>query len=330
MQKYIKTIETEDVSTVDQNELKQVLYEKDEHGDTLLHFASRAHNLPAVRLLVDLGADREAMNEHGRRPIHEAIDSVECLSYLIKTCGVDTNAMKRGDWTPIMIAATKGHMDILRLLVESGSLLKRTTRDGRTPLYLAVQEGHLEASKFLTDQYPDAITQATNSGRLPIQAAAALSHTDKAFELTNYLLSHATVSLSTLLSHRDNSGRNVVLDAVVAQNLPLLEYLLLEANADANDSDSLGRRMVHHAAMMGHLDVLEALNKWNAISDWNIVDDWDHWTPLMHAARQGHEQVVEYLINTMHVDSTIKDKQQRTAKDIASLWQHTTVVKLLS
>ena len=104
MQKYIKAIESENISKVDKNELKQVLSEKDEHGDTLLHFASRVHNLPAIRLLVDLGADPEAMNEHGRRPIHEAIDSVECLSYLIKTCGVDTNAMKRGDWTPIMIA----------------------------------------------------------------------------------------------------------------------------------------------------------------------------------------------------------------------------------
>lgn len=207
-------------------------------------------------------------------------------------------------------------MDILRLLVESGALLKRTTRDGRTPLYLAVQEGHLEASKFLTDQYPDAITQATNSGRLAIQAAAALPSTDTAFEITNYLLSHATVPLSTLLSHRDNSGRNIVLDAVVAQNLPLLEYLLFKANANVDDADSLGRRMVHHAAMMGHLKVLKALNQWNTISDWNIVDNWDHWTPLMHAARQGHQQVVDYLINTIHADPTIKDKQQRTAKDI--------------
>ncbi|KAI8375265.1 ankyrin repeat-containing domain protein [Choanephora cucurbitarum] len=221
-------------------------------------------------------------------------------------------------------------MDILRLLVESGALLKRTTRDGRTPLYLAVQEGHLEASKFLTDQYPDAITQATNSGRLAIQAAAVLPSTDTAFEITNYLLSHAIVPLSTLLSHRDNSGRNIVLDAVVAQNLPLLEYLLFKANANVDDADSLGRRMVHHAAMMGHLEVLKALNQWNIISDWNTVDNWDHWTPLMHAARQGHQQVVDYLINTIHVDPTIKDKQQRTAKDIASLWQHTAIAELLS
>lgn len=42
--------------------------------------------------------------ESGRRPIHEVIDSAECVSYLVNTCHVDVNAMKRGDWTPVMIA----------------------------------------------------------------------------------------------------------------------------------------------------------------------------------------------------------------------------------
>ncbi|KAI8079515.1 ankyrin repeat-containing domain protein [Gilbertella persicaria] len=207
-------------------------------------------------------------------------------------------------------------MDILRLLIEAGALLNRTTRDGRTPLYLAVQEGHLEASTFLTNQYPPAITQATNSGRFPTQAAAALPDTKIAYELTTYLLSHATLPLSTVLAHRDNSGRNILLDSVVAQNLPLLEYLLLHANADLNDTDSLGRNMIHHAAMMGHLQVLKLLARLQVASDWNAVDTWDYWTPLMHASRQGHDDIVKYLIHEMHVDTHIQDKHGRTAKDI--------------
>jgi ankyrin repeat protein len=37
--------------------------------------------------------------------------------------------------------ALKGNLSIAKLLVEAGALLDRTTRDGRTALYLAVQEG---------------------------------------------------------------------------------------------------------------------------------------------------------------------------------------------
>lgn len=35
----------------------------------------------------------------------------------------------------------KGYLDIVKVLVDAGALLNRTTRDGRTALYLAVQEG---------------------------------------------------------------------------------------------------------------------------------------------------------------------------------------------
>lgn len=185
--------------------------------------------------------------------------------------------------------------------------------------------GYVEVSKYLTDQYPKAITEATNSGRYPTQAAAALTDMkEPSFTITTYLLSHAVIPLPSLLLHRDNSGRNILLDAAASQNLDLLKYLL-EQGADANDSDSLGRNMIHHAAMMGHLNVLEALNLIHGL-DWNKQDTWDLWTPLMHAAKEGHLDIVKYLINTIHVDTTVKDKQGRTAKDLAELWNCQAIV----
>lgn len=35
----------------------------------------------------------------------------------------------------------KGYLDIVKALVDAGALLNRTTRDGRSALYLAIQEG---------------------------------------------------------------------------------------------------------------------------------------------------------------------------------------------
>ncbi|KAL7325942.1 hypothetical protein PS15p_208355 [Mucor circinelloides] len=310
-------------------ETQRCINEKDEHGDTLLHFASRIHNMDVMAVLLELGADPEAVNEHGRRPIHEVIDSLACVQFLVQKYHVDVNAMKRGDWTPVMIAALKGNLDIVKFLTESGALLNRHTKDGRTALYLAVQEGHIELSKYLADQYPAAIMQATNSGRLPTQAAAALHNDhDAAIEITHYLLSHASIPLPKLLGHRDNSGRNMLLDSAVSQNLPLLKFLL-DQGADANDADSLGRNMIHHAAMMGHLNVLNMLSTLKGLS-WNTPDAWDFWTPLMHAARQGHFDIVKYLIETVQVDPNKKDKQGRTAQALASLWHHDAIAAYLA
>lgn len=36
----------------------------------------------------------------------------------------------------------KGYLDIVMILVNAGALLNRTTKDGRSALYLAIQEGN--------------------------------------------------------------------------------------------------------------------------------------------------------------------------------------------
>lgn len=41
----------------------------------------------------------------------------------------------------IHCVALKGNLEIVKFLTASGALLNRHTRDGRTALYLAVQEG---------------------------------------------------------------------------------------------------------------------------------------------------------------------------------------------
>ncbi|CAO3633234.1 unnamed protein product [Mucor hiemalis] len=329
MQKIIKSMDSKEQVEVllNQHKGKDFINKEVEHGDSLLHFACRIHNLPVMELLIQHGANVEAVNEHGRRPIHEVIDSVECVSYLVNTCHIDVNAMKRGDWTPVMIASWKGRLDIVQILVSAGALLNRTTKDGRTSLYLAVQEGHIELSKYLTVQYPQAITQATKSGRLPTQAGASLLAANNdddespAYTITTFLLSHTTTLLQQqqLLNHRDNSGRNILLDSAVSQNMALLVFLL-DKGADPNDSDSLGRNMIHHAAMMGHLNVLELLFNKNRNIDWNQPDTWDNWTPLMHAARQGHLDIVTYLTQR-GANSQCKDKQGRTAQEIG-MYKH--------
>ncbi|KAF7729979.1 Ankyrin repeat domain-containing protein 16 [Apophysomyces ossiformis] len=316
---------------------EELIDAKDSHGDALVHFAARMHSLAMLKMLHKHGANMGAVNEHGRQALHEAIDSLECVSYLVNVCKVDVNALKRGDWTPIMIAdgrllAMKGRLDIVKVLVDAGALLDRATKDGRTALHLAVQQGHPEMTSYLARQCPKAIIKSTNSGRLPVQIAAALCDTpDSLLQIIMDLVSNAPVPLSAILAHRDKSGRSVLLDAVVSRNLTLLEYLLNQG-ADPNETDAIGRNMIHHASMMGHLDVLQLIaqiaeeQKW--VVHWDIPDAWDRWTPLMHAAKEGNVKIVQFLLDKP-IDKTKVDKQGRTAKDLACMWQREAVIAYL-
>ncbi|KAI8366737.1 ankyrin repeat-containing domain protein [Radiomyces spectabilis] len=327
------------LTTFRDGELQTSIDLKDDHGDALVHFAARSQSLPAIQLLHEFGADMEAVNEHGRTPIHESIDSYEITAYLIKQCHVDVNAIKRGDWTPVMIAALKGRTDIVQLLVESGALLEVVSKDGRTALHMAAQEGHVDTCRYLANRCPIAMIKATNSGRLPTQMAAALAEQPQAaLDIVTLLLSSSPIPEHDLLFHRDNSGHNILQDAVVARNLTLLR-LLFERGANPNDTDSIGRNMIHYAAMIGHLDVLQLLLSLSSegsknppdwgTPDWDTPDTWDHWSPLMHAAKEGHLDVVRFLVETIHADNHRTDKKGRTAKDLAALWNHQEVIDYL-
>ncbi|KAI9490199.1 ankyrin repeat-containing domain protein [Zychaea mexicana] len=296
-------------------ELSSAIHSVDCHGDALVHFAARAHSLEVLRIIV---------NE----------------------CNVDVNALKRGDWTPAMIAALKGRLDVVKILEKAGANLDLCNKDGRTALHLAIQHGHVETSKYIAQRSPTSITKATKSGRLPIQIAAALCDygPQVSYDITTFLFDHVNDSSSSSssnsssgsgssLAHRDKSGRGLLQDAAVSQNLPLVRFLL-DKGADPNQTDSIGRNVIHHAAMVGHLDVLELLfddeqNQTTAKSKdishqivavnvdcWDVPDRWDEWTPLMHAARQGHFPIVAFLVQHELARRNRRDKQGRTAQDI--------------
>jgi ankyrin repeat protein len=54
-------------------------------------------------------------------------------------------------YTALTLAATKGHSEVVRLLIEKGANLNTTTSCGRTPLFYAIENGHLKTVRLLVD-----------------------------------------------------------------------------------------------------------------------------------------------------------------------------------
>ena len=95
-----------------------------EDGYTPLHFAAFFARGPAVRLLLDRGADVGAVarNEMEVQPLHSAVaaNAREVVAALLQA-GADVNARQQGGFTPFMAAEQHEDEDMVRLLMDHGA-----------------------------------------------------------------------------------------------------------------------------------------------------------------------------------------------------------------
>ena len=96
-----------------------------EDGYTPLHFAAFFSRGPAVRLLLDRGADVGAVSKNDMevQPLHSAVaaDARQVVAALLQA-GADVNARQRDGFTPLMAAEEKEKEgDMVRLLMDHGA-----------------------------------------------------------------------------------------------------------------------------------------------------------------------------------------------------------------
>jgi truncated hemoglobin YjbI len=145
-------------------------------GRTPLHGAVAAGFLPAVELLLDLGAAMDAADGSGRTPLFVAAN--ECRgragSAVARTLlqrGADPDArdrVKRA--TPLHAAARRGSVAVAATLLDAGADLEARDVGGDTPLRRAVNCGQVEMVTFLRARGADAGSHGAR-GLTPLQAA---------------------------------------------------------------------------------------------------------------------------------------------------------------
>ena len=115
-------------------------------GFTALHLAVFGRRGDAVRLLLDHGADVEAMSRSPFarvRPLGTAVFVRDTASaQLLLERGADANTASEGGFRPLHTAAQNGDAELARLLLEHGADGSLAADDGRTPADLAREAGH--------------------------------------------------------------------------------------------------------------------------------------------------------------------------------------------
>jgi ankyrin repeat protein len=152
---------------------------------TPLHYASYEGNLPLVKLLIKHGADIHAMSESGRSPFTVAImgGGFSVIEFLLEQ---GAEFIISSDIDPLFTASLNGYVEILDLCFNRKkiNLNSKTYESGQTLLHISSSRGHVEVVKFLLNKgaNPNLID---DNGQTPLHLSAFKGN----LEAVKYLLS---------------------------------------------------------------------------------------------------------------------------------------------
>lgn len=133
--------------------------------------AIKQNDAGAIKALLARGFDPNTRDPKGQSGLLMALSepALKAAQALLDAPKIDVEARNQQDESPLMIAALKGQLDMVRELIAKGA---DVNKPGWTPLHYAATGGHLEIMSLLLDNsaYIDA---ASPNGTTPLMMAAS-------------------------------------------------------------------------------------------------------------------------------------------------------------
>jgi hypothetical protein len=190
------------------------------------------------------------------RGIDDAIDAgdIDAVADLIAKDSSCVNRTTGYGMSPINLAALRGHVAIVKMLIAKGASAVEPTGSGEsglsTPLHKAAEGGHKDVAELLLANHAD-VNAKDNQGATPLHWAAAYDHQD-VVELL--LTNNADVNAKA------NDGATPLHYAAYGRQTNVVE-LLLANKADVNAKDNKGYTPLHFAVANQRKDVADLLRQ---------------------------------------------------------------------
>ncbi len=132
--------------------------------------AVNVDNVSGVRALLSRGFDPNTLDDYGQCALYLAIrdDSPRVLELLLQAPGIDLNLRNAAGETPLMMAALKGQVPLMRTLLERGVPFHQ---DGWSPLHYAATGPSVDAVRLLLERGAP-VDAASANGSTPLMMAA--------------------------------------------------------------------------------------------------------------------------------------------------------------
>jgi len=344
------------------------------YGTTALHFACRRGNLQLCERLIDTGVEINATDNQGTSatPLHLAMlstgiqDSTEVVKLLINK-GADVNAPDSEGERPIHYAAAEDAGDFITLLAKGAlkdfppdqrekeqlKFLNVTSTEKDTALHVAAQAGYEETVKTLVS-IGASVNARTDTNQTPLHLAAVGGQT----KVVRYLVMnnakinaldddqmtplHRACLFGRIETVNFLRERGAKLDATDKDSFtPLMcgvwkgqnnvVEFLLDNGANIKLKDMSSKNVLHLAIEDNHYETLDLLIKKGGDKLKELIDgvDKDYKTPLHYAAIYGNEEAITLLLNNgCKVD--IGDNEEKTPLHCAAQFGHIESILILA
>ena len=228
-----------------------------DNGVTPLMIAAREGRLNVVTLLIKEGVDVSLPDYDGRTALHFAAGSSE------NSC------------------------EILSCLIENGADINKGRNDNQTPLMVAAENGHVSVATFLIEHGADVDLQ-DNDGK------TALHHAFHGSDVSCEILSCLIGIGADVNARTNNTGTPLMIAAEKGHINAVTSLVECGANVDLQDKD--GQTALHHAMQSPQASICEVLSCLIKNGADVNAHTFHIETPLMLASRDGHVNVVTFLI----------------------------------
>ena len=310
-----------------------------ENGWTPLIVASYEGHTKVVTAL--LNSEHDIVNAQtlhsGRTALSSACQygDYDTASALLKAKADPNLQTKQNKWTPLTIAAKKGHTNIVQLLLEHGADINYGSITGATALIVASEHGYTDIAKILLERGADAsIETTTGDTAISIAVSKGWKGVVEILYANQYEVAYPTLPkflgelLPLDLQNKKQSCIHLLIASYNGHN-DVVNSLVCDG-VDVNTRDKKKQTALHCACINGHSNVITTLLQSNADP---TIQDNNGYTPLMMACATNHEEsacallVSEYYSLDTYID--IQNSYGETALHLACKQDNSKIVSTL-